>query len=130
MSIDPRAIERVSGPAWDPSRKTILTAFEKLLSVAAGTASELTTIYVKFKISDSPASPVYAVAWIKTAKKFVIGFRHPVGYSHDAFVAAPKGMIYSGLNNYLDIDLETALPEQITEWALTAHHATLELRDD
>lgn len=130
MSIDPKAIDRISGPAWVKVRKKIESAFEIVLRVANGSASELTTIYVKFKVGSDPASLVYAVAWIKTAKLFVIGFRHPEGYLNESFSSAPKGMTYSGLNHYVTIDCTAELPANLVDWAIVAHATTMELVDD
>ena len=70
--MDPRALERVSGPSWRKMRPLFDQVSGLLLSVSATARGELTTIYVKFLDQETGPQP-YAVLWIKKASEMVLG---------------------------------------------------------
>jgi hypothetical protein len=91
-----------------------------VLGIAPNTRAELTTIYVKFLIAADPTSPVYAVAWLKSAKKVVIGFALPDDIVHELLENAPFGMTYKGLTKYFRLSPGIPLPRDVAEWARIA----------
>jgi hypothetical protein len=119
-SIDPRIAERVRGPAWTNVRKLFGELCDRVLAVAPGTHAALTTIYVKFAVSDAPTAPVYAVAWLKTAKNIVIGFALPEVLLDESLTAAPPGMTYKGITKYFRLTPGEPLPDKIDDWAGSA----------
>jgi hypothetical protein len=123
MSVDPRIEERVRGPAWDGIRQAFSHLLERVLAVGPDTRAELTTIYVKFSISCAPNAPVYAVAWLKTAKNVVIGFSLPEDADDPLLMPAPSGMRYKGITKYFRLTPGESLPAGFSDWA---HRAFLE----
>ena len=118
--VDPRIAERIRGPAWAEIRESFVDLCERVLNVAPKSRAELTTIYVKFVISHEPMAPVYAVAWLKTAKNVVIGFALPEAVIDGALTEAPAGMMYKGLTKYFRLSPGVPLPPSISEWARLA----------
>jgi hypothetical protein len=100
-----------------------------LLSVDEPVSSELTTIYIKYKIADDPFAPVFAVLWVKSVKDVILGLATPEKIGHDRVTDAPKGMKYKGLTSYLKIGEDATIPRQLAEWAQTAYHNTRRQRD-
>lgn len=122
--LDKRAMEKVSGPSWEPIRGKFYEISETLLSVSPDASSELTTIYVKY-CPKSPHSSVFAVAWIKTSKKIVVGLALPDDYDSDLLGGAPQGMTYKGLTKYFSISANDIVPEELGKWAKAAYENTL-----
>lgn len=91
-----------------------------MLDIDLNTRADLTTIYVKFTIADDPSGPVYAVAWIKSAKNVVIGFALPETVNDESLIAAPTGMMYKGITKYYRLLPEVPLPPTLSEWARIA----------
>lgn len=114
--LDTRAVERISGAAWDSLRQSFFQISEILLSASPTASSELTTIYVKF----CAGADVYAVVWIKTAKQIVVGLSLPEEVQSPTFVPAPKGTTYRGLTKHFVIENGTPIPDQLGEWARLA----------
>jgi hypothetical protein len=117
--LDPRAIERVSGPSWNSLRPAFQDASRILLATSPTAASELTTIYVKFSRS-SEMTDVFAVIWIKSSKQMVIGFALPDGLDAPILGPAPPGMKYKGLTKYLTVHAGEMIPAEFAEWATLA----------
>lgn len=115
-----RALAKVSGPSWDGVREKFLQLSDALLSVGPNTFAELTTIYVKYSLSDAASSPVYAVVWIKNSKKWLIGMSLPEGSDHPLLLSAPPQKTYTGLTKYFYIGENDQLPDEITDWATLA----------
>ena len=118
--INPRIAERIRGPAWSQVRETFLELCDQVLAVGPSTRADLTTIYVKFIITDNTTAPVYAVAWLKTARNVVIGFALPDTINDELLTAAPTGMTYKGITKYFRLEPDRPLPPTITEWARIA----------
>ncbi len=117
--LDPRALQRVSGPTWAPLKDAVLAIADSLLSVPHRTKNLLTTIYVKFERADGS---VYAVMWVKSAAKgVVVGLSMPAGTDSARLHDAPSGMKYPGLTKYLTVREGDAIPEELAAWALAAH---------
>lgn len=116
-AIDPRIAERIRGPAWSEVRDVFNDLCDRVLGVAPNTRADLTTIYVKFAVANDLTAPVYAVAWLKTAKNVVIGFALPDTVSDHSLIAAPPGMTYKGLTKYFRLSPSVPLPADISEWA-------------
>ena len=78
--LDDRAAERIAGAAWVDARPTIEAIHKSLILVDPSVTGELTTIYVKYR-SDTQADP-FAVLWIKSSKKIVLGLSLPDEFEH------------------------------------------------
>jgi hypothetical protein len=116
-NLDPRITDRIRGPAWSEIRDKFIDLSERVLAVSPRARAELTTIYVKFAIDTDPTAPVYAVAWLKSAKNVVIGFALPEATDDAALISAPTGMMYKGITKYLRVLPDAPLPDAVTEWA-------------
>jgi hypothetical protein len=119
--LSQKAIDKVSGPAWDQLREKFFTVSDQLLSVAPDSKGELTTIYVKFSIAGKPSSPVYAVVWVKTSKALTVGLALPEGYQDDELGPPPQGMRYKGLTKYFTITPADEVPGRLRELADVAY---------
>lgn len=117
--LDEKALQRVSGPAWEVLRPVFVQASRSLLSAAPETTSELTTIYVKFCTSSSRMI-VFAVIWLKTSKELVVGLSLPEEYQCPELGPGPSGTKYKGLTKYLTIPAGKGLPARFDEWAQLA----------
>jgi hypothetical protein len=122
-NFDQRITDRIRGPAWAAIRDRVVQLCDTVLGVAPNTRAELTTIYVKFSVADEPTAPVYAVAWLKTAKNVVIGFALPEAVNDPSLTVAPTGMTYKGITKYWRLSPEEALSADISNWARTSFEA-------
>src|SRR5262245_34304428 len=104
------AVQRVSGPSWQPLKQTFLDMSEVLLNSAPNAVGVLTTIYVKYQVDSKSNSAVFAVAWLKNSKQIVLGLALPDAYESPLLVEAPAGMNYKGITKYLVIKPGDQLP--------------------
>jgi len=118
--LDEKAIQKVSGPTWDTHREDFFEISRKLLSVSPDSCSQLTTIYVKF-CTTSAMNQVYAVVWIKTASKIVVGLSLPEDVNDDRLGPPPKGHTYKGLTKFFTVTHEDGIPRSLREWATQAY---------
>lgn len=115
--LDPRAVERVSGPSWQVLKPAVLEIGETLLRVSTQARSNLTTIYVKF---ERPNGSVYAVMWIKKSTQAVVGLALPENTAHERLHDAPTGMTYAGLTRYFTVREGDDVPYELAEWGRIA----------
>ena len=120
--LDPMVSKRITGPSWDGIRESFLHTSNLLLSVSPDAATELTTIYVKYKIHSHAIAPVYAVVWIKSSKQFTVGLALPSEWEDEALGRAPQGTSYKGLTKYFTIRCGERAPSQLATWAQTAYN--------
>jgi hypothetical protein len=118
--LDPRVVEKVSGPAWESMRPVFDRISAALLAVSPTATGALTTIYVKYSAPETKGQP-YAVVWIKKATEIVVGLALPDDCDSEFFVDAPRGCKYSGLTKYLVLRDNTKVPEPFSEWAQLAY---------
>jgi hypothetical protein len=118
--LDPRAVEKVSGPAWQAMRSAFFRLNEALLAVSPTARAELTTIYVKYAGPETRNQP-YAVVWIKKASELTVGIALPPSVQSPHFVEAPPKCKYAGLTQYLVLTAEIPVPDEIDAWAQKAH---------
>ena len=123
--LDEKAVKRVSGATWHPLREDFLKISKKLLSVSPDTASQLTTIYVKFGTS-SAMNRVYAVVWLKNSKSIVVGLSLPEGFDAAGLEPPIQGHVYKGLTKYFTVDLDKPVPESLLQWAKLAFETATE----
>jgi hypothetical protein len=105
-NFDERILERIHGASWDTMRDLFLQVSGDILSVGESARADLTTIYVKFSVDSTPNSPVFAVAWLKSAKNIVFGLSLPDDFESFILLDAPSGMKYKGLTKYFRLDSE------------------------
>jgi hypothetical protein len=117
---DERIAKRISGPTWDSIREKLVEVQNILLNINESATAELTTIYVKYKVSDDPLAHVFGVMWLKTAKNVVLGLATPEKICHKDIIDAPNGMKYKGLTSYLEIKEDRDIPEELKSWATKA----------
>ena len=122
--LDPRAIRKVSGPAWVKLKPAFLQISESLLEVSPEATSALTTIYVKFSPSTSDYR-VFAVAWIKTSKQVIVDMSLPEDFDSPLLGEAPKGTTYAGLTKYFTVTVEDEVPSELPAWAMAAYENLL-----
>lgn len=115
------AVERVSGPAWQSLRQPFLDMSETLLGVSSESVGVLTTIYVKYQLTGSPSSDVFAVAWLKNSRQLVLGLALPLEFESPLLVLAPTGMKYKGITKYLIVKPGDILPSELSNWAKAAY---------
>jgi hypothetical protein len=120
-TLSEQAIERVSGPAWQPLKAAFLDLSRMLLDVAPDAVGELTTIYVKYQVNAEPQPKVFAVAWLKTSKQIVVGLALPEDYEASQLGPAPAGTKYKGITRYFRIEPGDAIPSELPEWAKLAY---------
>lgn len=121
------ALQKVSGPSWDPLRDLFCNLSETLLNASPSARGELTTIYVKFQVASAPSSPVFAVVWLKSSKKLTVGLALPEDLTFAMLGPAPKGMTYKGLTKYFSLEPGESLPEQLAEWSKIAFETASEV---
>ena len=114
------AIQRVSGPSWQPLKQAFLDMSEVLLAAAPEGAGVLTTIYVKYQVDRQPNSGVFAVAWLKNSKQIVLGLALPDALESPLLGLAPAGMKYKGITKYLTIRPGDQVPAELAAWAKAA----------
>ena len=120
--LDPRAVKRVSGPAWQDSRHLFGSLHSALVGVSPTTGGSMTAAYVKYTDSGcrNPTRP-YAVVWMKKAGLFVIGLALPPDFSPPFPSAQVPGHFYAGLTFYLVMGNEPIAPDGFSELATLAH---------
>ena len=114
--LDEKAVQRVSGPAWEALRAVFFDASRVLLAVSPAATSELTTIYVKFCVS-AAKKDVYAVVWLKNSKQIIVGLALPEEVDSPLLGPPPQGTQYKGLTKYLTIRPGGAIPDALADWA-------------
>ncbi len=115
------AIKRVNGPSWEPLRQAFFNISEVLLGISEEAIGVLTTIYVKFQITSSPNSAVYAVVWIKDSKQIVVGLALPEDYESELLGPAPPRSNYKGITRYFTVRPAESVPAELSQWATSAH---------
>jgi hypothetical protein len=118
--LDARAIDRVSGPAWEPLRDAFFHIGDILLAVSPETKSELTTIYVKFCTTNA-GTEVFAVVWLKSSKEIVVGLALPDDFESPHLAPPPKGTKYKGLTKYFVVHPGEQIPADLHHWANAAY---------
>lgn len=118
--LDPKAVQKISGPAWEPMRALFETVNDTLLDTAPSATGQLTTIYVKYSSPETSGNP-YGVVWIKKATEIVVGLSLPDDVKHRRLVDAPKGHKYAGLTKYLILDEDNGVPITFEKWAIAAY---------
>lgn len=126
--LDENAVERVGGPAWESIRSKFFEISEVLLAVSPNASSQLTTIYVKY-CPTSQHSAVFAVAWLKTSKKVVVGMALPDDVESELLGGAPQGMKYKGLTKYFSVTADDVVPEELSQWAKLAYESVMASAD-
>jgi len=115
------AIAKVSGAVWEADRDKFMGMSESLLSVSPDAIGELTTIYVKFKVTDEIFGLVYAVAWIKNSKRWVVGLALPDDVKSRELGPTPPKHKYAGLTKFFTITPQNPIPVKLGEWAKLAY---------
>jgi hypothetical protein len=118
--LDSKALEKVSGPAWEALRDAFFEIANALLSTSPASTSELTTIYVKF-LPTKGSADVFGVVWIKSSKKIVVGLALPDTVDSPRFISAPLGTKYRGITKYFALTENESVPTELTQWAFSAY---------
>jgi hypothetical protein len=120
--LDKRAIQRLSGRAWQPMRPTFNELSAILLSVSPTAIGQLTTIYVKFFDPESNNQP-YGVIWIKKSTEVIVGLALPDDTECPEFVPAPGGCKYQGLTRFLLLGRGDRIPADFGLWVESAYRS-------
>lgn len=118
--LDPRAVERTSGPAWQPLYSLFLQLSEVLLDAHPEATSALTTIYVKFETESPEGRRPFAVVWLKRSSELAVGLALPHAVSHARLIDPPAGMKYPLLTRFLILRPGDSLPPELAEWSRLA----------
>src|SRR4051812_12525760 len=123
--LSERAKEYVSGPAWRSLRPAFFAVCDMFLAMDSRAKGELTTIYVKISVVTELGEQVYAVIWLRTSKRLVLGMALPEETESPSLTVAPKGCKYKGLTKYLTINSGEALPSDLDLWAKQAYEQVI-----
>ena len=123
--LDQRAIDKVSGPAWDDLRPAFTLLNDTLLSVSKDVKGELITIYIKYG-GDTTSNQPFAVVWVKKASQLIVGLSMPESTQHERLVAPPKGCEYAGLTKFIIVDADLDVPDEFGDWSKVAYEARSE----
>jgi hypothetical protein len=126
--LSERAKNYVSGPSWEPLRPAYFSICDAFLGLDVQAKGELTTIYVKFSVVTESAEQVYAVIWLRTSKRLVLGMALPEETESPLLTTAPQGCKYKGLTRYLTINPGDALPPELDLWAKQAYEQVITRR--
>ena len=91
------AVAKVSGPSWEPLRKQFLEIGRLLLEASPDAQAELLSQYVKFTTTAAPNGPAYAVVWLKSSKRLIVGLALPEAYEAEGLGAPLPKTTYRGL---------------------------------
>jgi hypothetical protein len=128
--ISQDAIQRVSGPSWEPLRQTFFNISEVLLSVSQEAIGVLTTIYVKYQINGSANSGVYSVVWLKNSKQIIVGLALPEDFESESLGPAPPKTNYKGITKYFVVRPGESVPSELSQWASAAYENALVQKRD
>jgi hypothetical protein len=115
------ALAMISGPAWEPLRGQFVEIGDSLLAVAADVHCESLGRYFKFTTDASPDSPAYAVVWLKSSAKLIVGLALPEIYEAEELGPPLPKTVYRGLTKYFTVDRGGRVPERLAEWARLAY---------
>lgn len=118
--LDPRAMDRIKGPAWKPLRAEFEAIHDALIGVSPTVSGELTTIYVKYGAPELGKQP-FAVVWVKKASEIIVGLAMPADELDEDLSGHPPGYKYAGLTGYFRVTSESPTPRAIANWAATAY---------
>jgi hypothetical protein len=123
--LSQRTIAKVSGPSWESLRGQFMQIARLLLAISSDADSDLLNNYVKFTINSAPDSPVYAVIWLKTSQRLIVGLALPEKYDAHGLGPALPGTTYKGLTKYFVVERGGAGPKGLAKWAGLAHQIAL-----
>lgn len=118
--LDPKAIKKTSGAAWERLHPKFALVSDILLDVSKSATGKLTTIYIKYSSPETQGDP-YGVVWVKKASEIVVGLSLPPNISHERLCDPPQGYIYAGLTKYVVIDADNDVPTEFESWAAAAY---------
>ncbi len=121
--LDMRAAERISGPSWDHIRSLFGCIHKILVDTDECVSGSLTTIYVKYALSDRNATP-FAVVWIKKSSELIVGLALPSEFQCQELSEPFQGYKYSGLTRYVRFNTNSVLPDEFATWVNLAFHNT------
>ena len=120
--LDPKAVRKLCGPAWQTMRSQFECLHSGLLSVSPTAHGVLTTIYIKYQDENVLGPMPYAVVWVKKASELVLGLALPGSPESHGLIPPPAGYKYANLTAYAAFDSEHSVPSTIRELALNAYH--------
>jgi hypothetical protein len=97
---------------------------QSLLDVAADVHCEALPKYVKFTTEASPNSPAYAVVWLKSSTRMIIGLALPETSAAQGLGPPLPGMVYKGLTKYFTVERGGTVPNGFAKWGRMAYHHT------
>lgn len=121
--LDPRALDRISGPSWEPIRSHFSVIHAALINVSPWARGELTTIYVKYSAPETGQQP-FAVVWVKKASEIVVGLAMPSDNLPQELSGPPAGFKYAGLTGYFRVTSADRVPDGLAPWAAMAYEHT------
>ena len=123
--LSQRIIAKLSGPAWEALRGQFTQMARRLLAVSPAASSELVTTYVKFTTTSDPQTRIFAVIWLKSSKRLVVGLSLPEECEAAELGPALPGTMYKGFNKYFVVERGGTVPKGLAEWAALAYQNAL-----
>ena len=78
----------------------------------------LTTIDLEFQLTGAPTSGIFAVVWLKTSRKIVVGLSLPEDYQSPHLDAAARGMKVQGDQSVLQCETPRAGSVPASQWGI------------
>ena len=91
----------------------------------SGRPADLLSQYVKFTTTAAPNGPAYAVVWLKSSKRLIVGLALPEAYEAEGLGAPLPKTTYRGLTKYFAVEAGSTVPGGLATWAGMAYRNTL-----
>ena len=122
-----RVHDKLNASQWNAFRDWFMRLSEVLLGISPDTQGELAGNYVKFATGTDPMSPVYAAVWPKVSepRRLIVGLTLPEDFQAESLGPPPEPIFYRGLTQFLVIEEDQAIPEELSGWVKRAYGQAL-----
>ena len=120
VRLDPRAIERISGKAWDGVRSHFASIHEAIIAASPSARGALTTIYIKYTSDETGQNP-FAVLWVKSSAELVLGISLPDTASLPQSLLARSTPNYKNMTAFLRFTAADSVPNKLAGWLAESH---------
>jgi hypothetical protein len=117
--LDPKAIKRVGGPAWESIRPSFVAVHASVIEASPTAHGHMMTSYVKYLTDETGSQPI-AVVWLSKSSELLIGLALPADTACPAAME-PMGMTYKGITVYLRVRATDPVPDGLVQLAVAAY---------